>query len=121
MELTIKIPVELSYGAHRKYFNSIETVMPWQYVWTTLLDMAYKRTTPIRRIYVEKIDHEIYQSKNIANQSLIEFDYIWKEYEGEFHPVKELEELYVPYELFNCLGVKYLFEEAFPMCDVSFW
>lgn len=121
MDLKITIPAEIVQGPYRKYYGIMETVMPWQHVWTLILDMAYRHGTPIQSIYVEKQDYDAYQSKNIVNQELIEFDYIWKEYSGDTNVVPEFKELYVPYELFNCSGVRYLFEESFPNCRVSFW
>lgn len=121
MDLKISIPVEILEGDYRKYYSLTSTVMQWQQIWTLILDMTYRHGTPIRSIIVEKEGHEIYQSRNIVNHELLTFDYIWREYTGETDPVLEFEELYVPYELFYCGGIKLMFAHAFPNCKVTYW
>ena len=121
MDLKITLPVEVFEGENRKYYSFNKTAMQWQQIWTMILDMTYRNSAPIRSITVEKEGHETYKSRDIVNHELLTFDYVWREYTGETNPVLEFEELYVPYELFYCGGIRLMFAHAFPNCQVTFW
>jgi len=92
----------------------------WQQVWRRVCDMAYLRTNICEELVVYPYDPVI--EKDWPEE--ITLDYTWDIYNEKYHEaqvVPELKKLFVPRDLFVCLGVTQWFLFSFPNCVVEFW
>ena len=91
----------------------------WQQLWRRVCEMAY-----LRRNICE--DLSVYPYDEVQEEVPEEYtlDYMWTEYNEKYHEalvVPELKKLFVPRDLFLCLGVTQWFMFSFPNCVVEFW
>ena len=105
----------------------------WQGFWRRLLGMAYERSNITDQLFAESCGEDS-QNLNIwklhYKAEFLTFEYMWKKYSqrrdenGNYiQPlvVPELKFLYVPFHLFQCVGVDSFMKHCFPNCTVSYW
>ena len=125
METTIYREITNEYD--RPYYT-FKTISKWQKVWLALCEMVYiPESKKYSKIIVksevnDNEDAKLYNYKLVSNQDLITFEHVWRKFDNlELLVCTELEELYVPKILFECMGIKYLLQSSFPNCEVKFW
>jgi hypothetical protein len=104
-----------------------KVVRKWQKLWHDLCEIAYHKGERVSSITTEFSEEEYAMFVNAHNTNpaelqRISLEIIWKRY-GRTEPnvVNELESIYVPRILFECLGVYPWFEYSFPNCKIEFW
>jgi hypothetical protein len=106
-------------------------IQKWQAVWRKLLDMAYHGKDVTRQFLTDNTHYDdLYiWSKHARNFEQIQFISTWRKYDikdsdGNYiDPIQvpQLEHLYVPRILFDCLGIDTFMSECFPKCVVTYW
>lgn len=123
----MEIELRLSHSYYDVQYRD-DTVAAWQTFWKKLLYMAYFRDEVRHELVAlpSRDDDLAYYSKKLpSNHQEITFDYSWSQFsrthKDNIRFVPELEEIYVPKELFDCLGARSLFDHAFPNCKITYW
>ena len=109
-----------------------ETIQKWQNVWKKLLDMAYFRKQITSELSIQNNElHDLYTwARNEPEFDRLTFDYMWERYSFyrdsenrllEPLQVPELQRMYIPNVLFECIGNKTFMATSFPNCELSFW
>lgn len=108
-----------------------DVIESWQSTWRRLLDMAYHNKNVTSQFWADNSSYDqLYLwSKNARNFDSIRFETVWHKYDvkdssGNYidpKSVLEVEHIYVPRILFECLGVNTFLEVCFPNARISYW
>lgn len=141
INVSIGIDATLSDG---KTIYSTSCVSSWDYIWRLLIDMAYSsKNIHLKSIIIQSgsiVEHDdtrvtvrekelasvhakFYEKSDSTNDEFLTLEHAWRKYGRHEMPkvVPELERLFVPRVLFNCLGVTSWFRHSFPNCKIAYW
>lgn len=104
-----------------------DVVKKWQSVWDQVCLMAYEHRNITDKIIVHPdspMEQYFYERNKCSNAEEITLDHMWQKYSysgDNVFVIPELQRIYVPRSLFECLGVYAWFKYSFPNCVIDFW